>query len=715
MENRSKPNARRSADRELAESEARYRALVESSPLPLFVVRNGKVLLANPACVKLFKASSAEDLLGGSASELFHRDSQSLVRERMLVGSETVPSVDVRIVRLDGAVVDVEAAASPFLDQGVKAIQVLLRDITERKQAAQALAESEARYRLLAESAALGIVVCRNEKHNDEILVINPACTKMFGVSSPDDLIGKSLLSLFAPDSWHVVRQLLGGASGEVVPFVDAQIVTADHGVVDVSITATPMLHDGLAAFNIVLRDVSEARLLAAQAAKLAAIVLSSPDAIITKTLDDVIVSWNPAAEALYGYTADEMIGRSVEVLMPPGHEGEPLDLIARIVAGEPLVRYETQRLRKDGSLMDVVLTLFPIRDEKGGISAISVMAHETTEQKRLEQERLHAESIFRDTFERTTIGIAHMGTDGTWLRVNQTLCDLLGYSREELLAITYLGIVHPDDIEEAHHAIRRLGSGEDSLYSADKRCLRKDGSFVWTHMDISLIRKADGTPDFSVTIIDEITERRRAEELAAQQSERIERTLNSVVDIASSIVEMRDPYTAGHQRRVSELAVKIAERLGMSGHEVDDILVAALLHDMGKTAVPAELLTKPGALSPVEFALIKAHPEAGYRLAVSANMPELISEMIYQHQERCDGSGYPRGLKGDQMLIGAKVIAIADVVEAMSSHRPYRSALGTVAALAEIERGAGTLYDARASEACMSVFNEDGFEFSEP
>jgi len=394
MGDRSKASPRKSVEQELVESEARYRALAESSPLAVFVVRNGEVLLANPACVKLFGASSPDELLGKSALDLFDHDSQSLVRERMLVGNETVPSVEVRIARLDGTIVDVEAAASPYLDQDVTAIQVVLHDITERKQAAQVLAESEARYRLLTETSALGIVVCRNDPHDDAVLVVNPASVKLFGVSSPYDLIGKSLLSLFAPDSQHVVRQFLDAASGEAIPSVDAQITRVDLAAVDVSITASPMLQDGLAAFNIVLQDVSEAKLLAAQAAQLAVIVQSSPNAIIIKGLDEVITSWNPAAEVLYGYTADEMIGCTVEVLMPPGHVGEPLELIDRIVAGHPVERYEAQRLRKDGRVMDVALTLSAVRDEMGGVFAIVVMTEDITERKRAETEirRLNAE-----------------------------------------------------------------------------------------------------------------------------------------------------------------------------------------------------------------------------------------------------------------------------------------------------------------------------------
>jgi HD-GYP domain-containing protein (c-di-GMP phosphodiesterase class II) len=187
---------------------------------------------------------------------------------------------------------------------------------------------------------------------------------------------------------------------------------------------------------------------------------------------------------------------------------------------------------------------------------------------------------------------------------------------------------------------------------------------------------------------------------------------LNSAVDIASSIVELRDPYTAGHQQRVSELAVRIAEGLRMSDSEVGDIRVAGVLHDMGKAAIPTEILSKPGKLSPTEFSLIKAHAEAGYRLAVAAKLAEPISEMIYQHHERLDGSGYPRELAGKEISIGSRVLAVADVMEAMMSHRPYRPALGIEAALEELERGAGVLYDAEVVKICADLFLGGHFEF---
>jgi putative nucleotidyltransferase with HDIG domain len=209
-------------------------------------------------------------------------------------------------------------------------------------------------------------------------------------------------------------------------------------------------------------------------------------------------------------------------------------------------------------------------------------------------------------------------------------------------------------------------------------------------------------------THIGEAMTRRRAEE-------RIARTLTSVIDIARDIVEVRDPYTAGHQLRVCEIAVRVAKNLGMSAADVEDVRIAALIHDVGKVVVPTEILSKPGPISKTEYELLKAHAEAGHRILDAAHMEEPIPELVYQHHERCDGSGYPRGLTGDQMLMGAKVIAVADVVEAMTSHRPYRPALGLDAALAEIERGGGRLYDPEVARTCIALFREHHFELPTP
>jgi HD-GYP domain-containing protein (c-di-GMP phosphodiesterase class II) len=188
---------------------------------------------------------------------------------------------------------------------------------------------------------------------------------------------------------------------------------------------------------------------------------------------------------------------------------------------------------------------------------------------------------------------------------------------------------------------------------------------------------------------------------------DQIEQSLQSTVEILGKVTEIRDPYTAGHQRRVRELAVAIAEKMGMPEAEIADIGTAAAVHDMGKISVPAEILTKPGSLSPIEFELIRAHSQGGFDLLSEARMPRNIAELVRQHHERCDGSGYPRGLKSAEILDGAKVLMVADVVEAMSSYRPYRPALGPDAALAEIEQGEGTLYDSAVCRALIALVAE--------
>ncbi len=186
----------------------------------------------------------------------------------------------------------------------------------------------------------------------------------------------------------------------------------------------------------------------------------------------------------------------------------------------------------------------------------------------------------------------------------------------------------------------------------------------------------------------------------------------SSLTEVVREVIEARDPYTANHQRRVAQLSTAIATELGMSDQEVGEIRVAALVHDVGKISVPAEILSKPGMLSLTEFALVKKHAETGYRIISSANIDGPLGELVFQHHERCDGSGYPRGLSGDEMLLGAKVLAVADVVEAMASHRPYRASLGLEAALQEIEEGAGGRYDAAVVASCVRVFADRSFVF---
>ena len=191
---------------------------------------------------------------------------------------------------------------------------------------------------------------------------------------------------------------------------------------------------------------------------------------------------------------------------------------------------------------------------------------------------------------------------------------------------------------------------------------------------------------------------------------DKMHRLLLDAVSSLGTALDIKDPYTAGHQKRVVSLARVIAAEMGLSAGDIEGLTVAGNLHDLGKIKVPSEILNKPGRLSSLEFEIIKTHAEAGYDIVKNIEFPWPVAEIILQHHERMDGSGYPRGLQGDDILMEARIVAVADVVEAMASHRPYRAALGINAALEEMEKHRGILYDAEVVDACLRVFREKGF-----
>ncbi|MEW6335094.1 MAG: HD domain-containing phosphohydrolase [Thermodesulfobacteriota bacterium] len=204
--------------------------------------------------------------------------------------------------------------------------------------------------------------------------------------------------------------------------------------------------------------------------------------------------------------------------------------------------------------------------------------------------------------------------------------------------------------------------------------------------------------------------ERRKAEADLLKLTERLRKTLGAVVKAIATAVETKDPYTAGHQRRTSDLARSIAEEMGLTADQVDFIRTASSIHDIGKISIPAEILSKPTRLSEIEFNLIKIHTQAGHDILKDIEFLWPVATVVLQHHERMDGSGYPAGLRGEAILPEARVLAVADVVEAMASHRPYRPALGIDAALEEIANGSGSLYDPAVAKACLKLFKEDGY-----
>jgi putative two-component system response regulator len=208
-----------------------------------------------------------------------------------------------------------------------------------------------------------------------------------------------------------------------------------------------------------------------------------------------------------------------------------------------------------------------------------------------------------------------------------------------------------------------------------------------------------------------DITERKLAEEELQKTLENLRKSFSTTVQVMVSAVEMKDPYTAGHQIRSADLACAIAMEMGLAQEKIDGIRMAGSIHDIGKLSVPSEILSKPTKLTNAEFSVIKDHAQSGYEMLKNVESPWPLAQIVYQHHERMNGTGYPRNLKGDEILLDARIMAVADVVEAMASHRPYRAALGIDAALEEIKKNRGIFYDNAVADACLRLFREKGYK----
>jgi PAS domain S-box-containing protein/putative nucleotidyltransferase with HDIG domain len=300
---------------------------------------------------------------------------------------------------------------------------------------------------------------------------------------------------------------------------------------------------------------------------------------------------------------------------------------------------------------------------------------------------------------------------------ISSSVTRLTGYSAEEAMANRMDKIFAPSSLGKIGRALVEIEqgiptSGYHSSVTLDVELIHKNGSKVPAEVKLSFLPGPDGRLAEILAVARDITERRRAEEAAKKSTERLVKAMEDTLLAMARIVELRDPYTAGHQRRVAMLACAIAEDRGLSSDMITGLRLAGLIHDVGKIRVPAEILTNPDGLSHAEFDIVKTHPSMGYEILKPLDLPWPVADIVRQHHERLDGSGYPDGLTGQSIIAEAKILSVADVVEAIASHRPYRPAYGLYIALEEITLNRGILYDAAAVNSCLKLFKEKGFRF---
>ena len=350
----------------------------------------------------------------------------------------------------------------------------------------------------------------------------------------------------------------------------------------------------------------------------------------------------------------------------------------------------------------------------KGNLARLSsAIDRELREAKNRQERRIteiqlrKSEEKYRALFEDSRDAIYLNNQEGELIDFNLSTLELFGYSREEMLGTNTKSVfVNPDKYERRQDEIAKKGSVRE--FKAKLR--KKDG----TEMDClitSTVRQAKDKSKLGyqgmIRDISELVSSRKQIETTLND---LRKALGGTIEAMALTVETRDPYTAGHQRRVSNLARGIATEMGVSKAQIQGVRMAGVIHDIGKISVPGEILSKPGNISQNEFGIIKEHPQVGYNILKTVDFPWPIAQIVLQHHERMDGSGYPNGISGENILLEARILAVADVVEAMASHRPYRAALGINLALNEISKNRGSSYDSKVVDACLRLFNEKGY-----
>ena len=366
--------------------------------------------------------------------------------------------------------------------------------------------------------------------------------------------------------------------------------------------------------------------------------------------------------------------------------------------------------LRPDGDMRTIITTGEALRDADGNVASLRGTTQDITERKGIEEALRESEERFQEFADRFPGYLCMLDEARRHTFVNRRSERDGEVIREAWLGKTSSQVWDCDDARRAEREVQRALDGEvvDLIEP-----WMPPGVHEYLHSIYFPIPR-EGKPPLVGALSIDVTEQVEAQDEVRRQAEQLRRTLEGTVLAMSHVVEARDPYTAGHERRVSELSVAIARHMGLDEEGVRRVHVAGLLHDIGKIVVPAEILSKPGRLSDSEFALIKGHPQAAYEILASIDFDFPLAEIIVQHHERLDGSGYPSGLQGEEILPEARILAVADVAEAMVSHRPYRAALPLEEAMAELDDGAGSRYDAAACEAAIRLFREQGFTFSQ-
>jgi PAS domain S-box-containing protein/putative nucleotidyltransferase with HDIG domain len=608
-----------------------------------------------------------------------------------------------------------------------------LRGLIARHRETEArLRETEELYRNLADSSPVGLYLLVLGKFH----FLNAQFERSTGYRA-DELIGRDALFMVHPeDRERVRRDAIEMLRGKRTTPYEFRTITKDGRSRWILGTVASIPFWGQRAVlgnHMDITEQKEARQKLDEMKTLEASILDALPVAVIGLRERQIISANRAVEAIFGWKPDELVGRGTRILYRSDEEFEEIGRhFYPVLEKQRIFSEEFPCRHRDGH--DILCFVSTSRiganlEEK----RIVATYEDITERKRAEEALKGSEERQRAILEGSPTPTFVIDGGHRVIGWNKALEELTGVRSDDVIdtdshsKILY-GEKRPtvadllvDGAADLTAEIRKWYGGHyrrsellDEAYEATGPFSFPGKEPRWLHFTSAAIRDAKGEMIGAIETMTDISPLKRAEDELRENVERLKKVMSGVIRAIDVIVETRDPYTAGHQHQVARLATAIATEMGLPADTVEAIYVAASIHDLGKIYVPAEILSKPGHISDIERGIIRTHPQVGYDILKSIDFPWPIAEIVLQHHERIDGTGYPRGLKDGDIRIEARILGLADVVESMGSHRPYRPTLGTEKALDEIRKNRGTLYDPAVVDVCLALFQDKGFHFAE-
>lgn len=435
---------------------------------------------------------------------------------------------------------------------------------------------------------------------------------------------------------------------------------------------------------------------------------------------------FNDSLCSMLGLEPSEMLGLNYKKYMNETDAKRIFKVFNTVfLSREASKNFDWQLLSKDGSSIYVENSTTALIGNNGEVSGFFGIIRDISERKQSARALQESQRRLADIIDFLPDATFAIDMDGRVIIWNRAAEEMTGVKSEEILgkgnfeyAIPFYGFRRPILIDFVNQADQEAGvfylslQQKAEIIEGEAFCPQIKGFGIYVWATATSLYDGNGKLIGAIESVRDIS-RRRQTELALQDSlEKLQTTLKSTVDALATISEKSDPYTAGHQKRVARLAAAIGEEMGLGRQNIEDIFTAAILHDIGKMQISSEITSKPGKLNYIEKLFIKAHPQVSYEIVKTIPFSPRIAQAVLQHHERLDGSGYPYGNSGEDIIPEARILAVADVVEAMASHRPYRPALGINAAMEETIRHSGILYDADVVKACLRLYNNGKINF---